>query len=72
MRLDESLADSLDEIDDEKIIEALENLADSTNAGDELSEYSSVADIEQDNTISDSKRVRLKSKAYRRRGFPTR
>jgi predicted ATP-grasp superfamily ATP-dependent carboligase len=69
--LDEDLYGRLDGIDEERLIEALEDLADEVEAqqsGDELSAYSCTQDIEKDDELSEVEKTQLKLKA-RRRGY---
>lgn len=71
INLDDDLYDRLDGIDEDRLIEALEDLADDLEAeqsGDELSAYDCTQDIEKDDELSQVKKTQLKLKA-RRRGY---
>jgi len=68
MRLDESLASKLDEMEDGKIIEALESLAETEDeSDDDLAKYDRIRDIKEDDSISEAERKRRVIRGRRRR-----
>ena len=72
IRLDESLASKLKEMERGEIIDALETLAEESDEGesvDELSKYERTKDIREDESISPEERKRRLIRA-RRRGIP--
>jgi len=64
--MEESLAEKLKNVDDEKIIEQLRRLAQKNTDSDELAAYESVSEIMSDESLSDVERRQLKLKAERR------
>jgi predicted ATP-grasp superfamily ATP-dependent carboligase len=71
INLDDELYDRLGAIDESRLIQALEDLADEVEAqqsGDELAAYGCTQDIEKDDELSQVKKTQLKLKA-RRRGY---
>lgn len=71
IRLDESLASKLKEMEREEIIDALETLAETEDEGDvdELAQYDRTDDIRKDDSISPEEKKRRLIRA-RRRGIP--
>ena len=72
IRLDESLASKLKEMERGEIIDALETLAETTDedeSEEELSQYNRTKDIREDESISPEERKRRLIRA-RRQGLP--
>jgi len=72
INIEESLAENLKQVDDEKIIEELRRLADRNTDSDELAAYDSASEIMQDGSLSEVKKRQLKLKAERRRNISNR
>jgi hypothetical protein len=62
----DDLAKKLKSVDDDRIIAALEKVADRHTSDDELAPYDSVPEILQDDSLSDVEKYQLKLKAERR------
>lgn len=65
----DELANKLEQVADDDIIEVLTKLAEKETSEDELSAYDSVTAIREDDSISLAERKRLELKARRRTGF---
>lgn len=70
--INEELAEKLEQVNDQDIIEVLTKLAEKETDSDELSAYESVPDIMSDNSLSESEKKRLKLKAERRSNISNR
>lgn len=66
INIDDNLAEKLEKIDEQDIIEVLEELAENQSSSDELSVYNSVSDIMSDESLSPVEKKQLKLKAERR------
>jgi hypothetical protein len=64
--VDEELAERLEQVDEQDIIEVLTDLAEKEASSDELTTYNSVSDIMSDKSLTEAEAKRLKLKAERR------
>ena len=64
--IEEELAQKLEKVDGQDIIEVLTELTENETSSDELAAYSSVPEIMSDSSLSEAEQTRLKLKAERR------
>jgi hypothetical protein len=72
IEIDEDLAERLQQVDSEVIVEELQELAEDSRSEDELAQYNSVRDIRKDDSISKAEQSRRAIRLRRRSNGPVR